>query len=61
MNKALVRKIRTAAIDACLECGIDDPKDVRKILRQARETVQPMSVAGVKAANTKGQYTAYIN
>lgn len=60
MNKQLIRKIRTAVISECLKQGITDPAAVRKALRKAADSVQPMSIAGVMAARTKGQDVPYI-
>lgn len=60
MNKELVRKIRNAAIMECVKHGITDPHAVRKTLNRASASVQPMSIAGVMAARTKGQDVYYI-
>jgi hypothetical protein len=61
MNKQMIRKIRNAAISECLRYGIADPHAVRKVLRHAATDVQPMSVAGVQAAFTKGQAVYIID
>lgn len=55
MNEMLVRKIRSAAITACIERGITKASDVRAILNKAHKGIGKMSVAGVNAAITKGQ------
>lgn len=60
MNKQLVKTIRTAVISECIRRGINDPKAIQKIMGKASKAIKPMSVAGVQAAITKGQYTAFI-
>ena len=59
MKKELIRRVRNATIQACIEAGYSDPASVRKCLKMASESVKPMSVAGVQAAFTKGQ-SVYI-
>ncbi len=54
-NKELVKKIRNAAIVACIEKGTNNPVEVREYLQAALNTISPMSVAGVRAAITKGE------
>jgi uncharacterized protein with PhoU and TrkA domain len=60
MNKELIKRIRTAAIAECMRKGINGHADIRKALRHASESIQPMTVAGVKAAQTKGQDVCHI-
>lgn len=60
MSDKLVRNIRTAVIVYCLDNGISSPNKIRKILKDVRHGVGNMSIAGVKAADTKGQNLCYI-
>lgn len=55
MNKTLIKKIRNAAISACIEKGIIDPIQVQEYIQAAANTIGYMSVAGVQASITKGQ------
>jgi hypothetical protein len=54
------KQLRTAAINAALRNGNATPFMVRKYLREALNGVSVMSIAGVKAAVSKGQDTARI-
>ena len=61
MSKLLVKQVRSAVISAAMDVGIEDPKAIREILIEAAMGVKTMSVAGVKAAQSKGQYTYQIS
>jgi hypothetical protein len=60
MNKQLVKTIRTAVISECLRRGVKDSKDMQKVMSKVSKAIKPMSIAGVQAAVTKGQYTSFI-
>lgn len=57
INRSLVRSIRTSAILAALDLDNRDVSTVNVLrhVRAALKDVRKMSVAGVKAAMTKGQ------
>lgn len=59
--RKLVKSIRSTALCACLDEGISDYRDIRKVLSDARLLVKPMTIAGIKAAVTKGQIPRIIN
>jgi len=61
MKKELIRSVRNATIQACIEAGYSDTASVRKCLKMASESIKPMSLAGVKAAFTKGQEVYIID
>lgn len=60
MSTQLVRDVRSAVIGFCMANGVGDAKGMRRILSDAKEGLVPMSIAGVKAANTKCQVVARI-
>ncbi len=48
MNDTIV-KARRAMIKACVRDGIENPKDIAKVIRGIGKTCSPMQIAGVKA------------
>jgi len=61
MSQSLINSIRGAAITACMEHGVCAPKDIRKILKKAHQGCGNMSIAGVRAAISKGQVVSVID
>ena len=55
VTQAQVRKAQKAAIYACIANGVDNANMVQKILSQLGKNFSHVSVAGCKAAITKGQ------
>jgi hypothetical protein len=44
-----------------LENGVQNPKEIRKLMHDAANEIGPMSVAGFKAAISKGQTVPVVD
>ena len=57
IRKSHVHKAQKAVIYACLANGIENDSDIAKVLSSVSKGFSRVSVAGCKAALTKGQRT----
>jgi len=60
MNKAKINRIRSAIVDQCLTEGINNTDYMYVMVVEALKTINKNSVAGHKAAVTKGQGLAFM-
>lgn len=55
ISQVSVKQIHNGIVSDCLQKGITDAKTIRKIALAAAKNIGTMSVAGIKAAQTKKQ------
>ena len=58
MNKQMIRRVRVAILTQCIAEGISKPEVISSVTVEALKQIGTASVAGVKAALTKGQRLA---
>ena len=58
-NKNAIHRVKSVIMERCLMEGIDDPDSISAIVVEALKTINKSSLAGHKAAKTKGQSLAY--
>jgi hypothetical protein len=62
MNSQLsVKRIKSVCIATCLKNGVQNPAIMRRIMKEAADAIHSSSVAGVKAAITKGQIVGGVD
>ena len=58
MNKKQIHSVQSAIINQCLLEDISHPEDITLVVVEALKTINASSVAGHRAAVTKGQTLA---
>lgn len=54
-TRTIEKQIHNGIVTDCLYANVTDPKQIKRIAAAAARRISKMSVAGIKAAKSKGQ------